>query len=153
MKTLGVETAPDCNSEWEFQRMLALMEGWRENIRTSHLRKTDAWQALNTTIWKSLTLSEEKCHKIMASALLAGLTNSHICRNFPRSLVNASTSNPGAGIPNLFTTQGINHLELMMSAGTSTSLTGQLLRASFEAFLTGCGLGRNICAPQWKLVM
>jgi hypothetical protein len=45
-------------------------------------------------------------------------------------------SNLGTGIPNLFTTQGIKHMELMISAGTSKALPGQLLRESFEAFLT-----------------
>jgi hypothetical protein len=140
--------------------MLALTEGWRDKIRTSHLRKTDALQALSTNIWKSLeyslpatSLLEERCHKSMAPALLAGLTNSHICRSFPRSLIHASDSNLGAGITNLFTTQGVKHMELMMSTGTSKSLTGKLLQASFKAFLTEYGVGRNVCAPEWKSVV
>jgi hypothetical protein len=40
--TLGVKTAPDGKNDREFQRMLALTEGWRDKIRASLLRKTDA---------------------------------------------------------------------------------------------------------------
>jgi hypothetical protein len=53
-KTLGVETAPDGNSDREFQIMCKLTEGWRDKKRASHLQKMDAWQALNTKIWNSL---------------------------------------------------------------------------------------------------
>jgi hypothetical protein len=119
-----------------------------------------AWQAINKVIWKSLeyslpvtSLSDAQCHAIMAPALIVGLSKAHICRNFPRALIHVSTSNLGAGVANLCTTQGIKHLELLMSAGHAGSLTGKLLRASFDAFFMGCGVGRNICNPKWKAVM
>jgi hypothetical protein len=95
---------PSGNIDQEFRGMCKLTEGWRDKIRASHLRKTDAWQALNTMIWKSLqyslpstSLSEEKCHAIMAPALVTGLTNSHICHNFPRTFIHAPAANLGAG--------------------------------------------------------
>jgi hypothetical protein len=109
---IGVETAPRGNSDREFERMCKLPEGWRDKIRASHLQKADAWQVLNTTIWKSLeyslpvtSLSEAKCDAIMAPAIMAGLASSHICRNFPRALIYAPAANLGAGIPNIFTVQ------------------------------------------------
>jgi hypothetical protein len=116
-KTLGVETAPDSNSDREFWRMRKLMEGWQDNISSSHLRKKDAWQAFNITIWKSLeyllpatSLSEAQCHSIMAPSIVVGLTNCHICCNFPSALIRAPVENLGAVILNLFTVQGIKHL-------------------------------------------
>jgi hypothetical protein len=43
-------------------------EAWRDNINSGHLNKEDAWQALETTIMKTLqyplkalTLSQEEC--------------------------------------------------------------------------------------------
>jgi hypothetical protein len=89
----------------------------------------------------------------MAPSIVTRLANSHICRNFPRALIYAPAANLGAGIPNLFTVQGIKHLESMMAAGKALSLTGKLLRASFEAFLTECGVGRTMCNPKWSKVV
>jgi hypothetical protein len=86
----------------------------------------------------------------MAPSLVAGFTNSHICCSFPRAFLHAPAANLGAGVPNIFTIQGIKHLEFMMSAGQSSSLTGKLIRASFEAFLTECWVDRMVCNPKWS---
>jgi hypothetical protein len=79
----------------------------------------------------------------MAPALVAGLTISHIYRNFPRALIHALAANLGAGVPHLFTIQVIKHLELRIKSGHASSITGKLLRSSFEAFLMEYGVGRT----------
>jgi hypothetical protein len=156
-KTLGVKTAPDGSSDAEFDHLLALTESWRDKVRAIHLRKLDVWQALHSTIWMSLkyplpetTLSESQFNKITTPALMAGITNSHICRNFPRVLIHAPPTSIRAGIPDIFTTQNLEHIDIMITHGRSQSLTCQLLRATFEAFVLECGIGRTLCNPTRK---
>jgi hypothetical protein len=140
-KTLGAETAPDGLSDEEFERMLALTEAWREKVRASYLQKLDVWQALRSTIRMSLkyslpvtTLSETQCNKIMDG----------------RALIHAPATSIGAGIPDLFKIQYLDHIDIMITHGRNTPLTGQLLRATFEAFIVECGVGHTVCNPQWK---
>ena len=61
-------------------------EEWRDHINSGHLNKADAWQALETTIMKSLqypmkalTLTKEECKNIMKPILQAGLQKSSLC--------------------------------------------------------------------------
>jgi hypothetical protein len=41
----------------------------------------------------------------------------------------------------------------MMAAGQSASLTAMFIRASFETFLTECGVGRIVCNSKWSEVV
>jgi hypothetical protein len=105
--TLGVETAPDGNSEEEYKKLLAASKKWSAQIKRGRLTKHDAWHAMSSsTIWKTFeypfpatTLSLEQCEKIMAGALTAGMKNSHICRHFPKDLIHGPASELGGGIP------------------------------------------------------
>jgi hypothetical protein len=45
----------------------------------------------------------------------AGLAKSHICRNFPFSLIHAGAEALGTGLPHLFTVQGIARLSTLVS--------------------------------------
>jgi hypothetical protein len=96
------------------------------------------------------TLSDPQYHNIMAPVLLAGLANAPMCRNFPRTLIHVPSTSIRAGIPDLFTTQGLAHIDSMLTHGQSRSLTGQLLRVAFEAFIIECGIGRMVCNPVWE---
>jgi hypothetical protein len=95
-------------------------------------------------------LSEYQSQKIMAPTLCAGLTNAQICYNFPRDLIHAPAAIIGAEIPHLFTSKNIAQIGIMLTHGRSKSLMGQLLRATFEAFVIECGVGRKIFNPIWR---
>jgi len=59
-----------------------------------------------------------------------------VARRFPRVLVHGPLRYQGLGIPDLFVSQGIVHIEKMIMFGTSPeSFTGKLLRASMELHL------------------
>jgi hypothetical protein len=77
---------------------------------------------------------------------ILGFTNAHICRNFPRDLIHAPSTSIGAEILDLYTSQHIANIDILLTHGRSNSLTGQLLRATFEAFVIECGVpvGRTI---------
>jgi hypothetical protein len=51
--TLGVDTAPDGNSDEEYKKLLAASKKWSVNIKAGQLTKHDAWHAMSSTIWKT----------------------------------------------------------------------------------------------------
>jgi hypothetical protein len=55
------------------------------------------------------------------SDLTTGLPCSGIARTFPRALVCGPIEYQGLGIPNLYTTQGISHIERILNTATSTT--------------------------------
>jgi hypothetical protein len=70
--TLGVHLAPDGNNNDAVEYLTNKAEEWKDLIQTGHLQRKDAWQALETTILKTLqyplpamTLSEQECNKII----------------------------------------------------------------------------------------
>lgn len=86
-KTLGVWLAPDGNNAEQVSQLRQVAEDWREKIRTGHLTRKDAWDALQMTVLKTLeyplvalTLTEDECTHIMAPILERGLPAAGICR-------------------------------------------------------------------------
>jgi hypothetical protein len=128
--------------------MLGASYKWAAQIKESTPRQMDAWLALRSTIWKILeypltcmTLTKKQCEKIMRPAMSSGLAKSHIYRSFPTSLIHAGAEALGAGLPHLFTVQGIARLSTIVSHSPEGSITSLLLREATEPALQedGCG--------------
>jgi hypothetical protein len=126
--------------------MMEASQKWAAQIKASNLRQMDAWMALCSTIWKTLeypltctTLTEKQCEQIMRPAMSAGLAKYHACRSLPTSLLHAGVEALGAGLPLLFTVQGIARLSIILSHIPGGSIMSFLLRAAMEA---GCGPSR-----------
>jgi hypothetical protein len=71
----------------------------------------------------------------------SGLAKSHICRFFPTLLIYTGAEALGAGLPQLFTVQGITWLITLVSHSLGGYNTSLLLKEVMEAALleTGCG--------------
>lgn len=157
-ETLGVYLAPDGNNADMIKYLQDKTLHWKELIRSGHLSKKDARQALNTTIMKSieyalpaLTLTEQECKKIMKPILEAGLPNMGICRNYPRNVLHGPIEEGGMNIPNIFTFQGTSRLTILQEHLSANTLTGELLRTSIEAAQIEIGVGRNIFLLDYDL--
>jgi hypothetical protein len=147
-KTLGVKTAPTGGNTAQFEHMLEASQKWAAHIKASNLRQIDAWLALRSTIWKTLeypftytTLTEKQCEQIMRPEMSAGVDKSHICRSLPTLLLYAGSESLGAGLPHLFTVQGIARLNTLVSHSPGGSITSLLLRAAMEEALQKAGCG------------
>jgi hypothetical protein len=148
--TLGVKTAPTGDNPDQFEHMLEASQKWEAQIKASNLRQMDAWLALRSTIWKTLeypltctTLTEKQCDQIMRPEMSAGLVKSHICRSFPTSLLHAVLESLCAGLPRLFTVQGIARLSTLVSHSPGGSIMSLLLWAAMEAALQEVGHGTS----------
>jgi hypothetical protein len=139
-RTLGVKVAPDGNDQAQFQKLLDSAKTWQEQIRAGHLPRIVAWESMTTTILRTLhyplpatTLTLIQCDAIMTPILQAGLPWSGIARTFPRGLVYGPIEYQGLGIPNLYISQGISHIERILKySHLDDDITGQLIRASVE---------------------
>jgi hypothetical protein len=145
-KTLGVKTAPTGDNTAQFERMMEASQKWAAQVKASNLRQMYVWLALRSTIWKTLeypltctTLTEKQCEQIMRPEMSAGLAKSHICRSFPTSLLHTVSEALGAGLPHLFTVQGIARLSTLVSHSPGGSIISLLLRAEMEAALQEAG--------------
>ena len=146
-KTLGFFMAPDGNNKGEVAFLRKATQVWGSQVETGHLDRETAWAALTTTIMKTieypllaLTLSEDECTHIMAPVLMQGLSKSGINRTMKRDIVYAPLKAQGFGLHFPYTTQGINHLEVMLTDGGTSTITGQLLETTLQALTLELGL-------------
>jgi len=92
-ETLCVYLAPDGNSAAQFAKLLSLSTKYADAMRTGHISKNEAWLAVITTIWCSLSyplaalrLTKPQWEEIMAPILCYCLLAMGICRNFSQQL-------------------------------------------------------------------
>ena len=130
-KALGLKLCRDGKDSANVAFFRSKTVAWADLIRTSKLRKADAWHGLLSTIMKSIEyplmatcFSETQCRNIMAPAVMAGLNKSSIQKFFPRELVCGPTSMQGLGVKFIHTTQLAEHLSMMMRHGHRDSFTG-----------------------------
>ena len=133
------------------EALKAKAEEWRDHINSGHLNKSDAWQALETTIMKSLqypmkalTLSKDECKNIMKPILQAGLQKSSLCSKYPRDVVFGAQDEAGIGIDDLYIHQGTERICFINEHLQEDTLSGELLRTSIELGKVELGIGRNI---------
>ena len=158
-RTLGVRLAPDGNNKAEHAYLRAQSQAWGDQVRSGHLPRHLAWQALTSTLLPKLryplpatTFSKRACNHILAPALQAGLPASGIVRTIPRDLVHAPLSARGLNLPDLYTEQGISYVEQLLSHGHHQSnITGKLIRGCIQQMKVEIGLpGALFCQDYGK---
>jgi len=84
--TLGVDLAPDGNTIQQAKSMRAAAVKWADAMRTGKISPSDAWVALTSTIWSTLSyplpsinLTKKQCEYIMAPIFNYALPALGIC--------------------------------------------------------------------------
>ncbi len=78
------------------------------------------------------TLTHHKCWQIIQPALEGGLPASGICKNMNRAIVHIPLHFQVLGIPSLYISQGIVHIEALLNAQPLEGTMGSLLMCSAE---------------------
>jgi hypothetical protein len=86
----------------------------------------------------ALSLSEEQCTHIMAPVVKAVLSVNGVASTFPRALVYGPRQWQGLALQNLYTIQGLKHVEALLSP--STKLGTHLMRAAIESTIIEAGV-------------
>ena len=146
-RTLGIRAAPDGNMAADFEYLRQRIADWTDTLRTRRLPYHMVWTAFKTGILKTLayplpasTFSEDQCRRLMHPLLQVALSRSHIVRSMPRAVVYGPPDRGGLDVPNLYTEQGIEHVKTILQFFADTSITGYLLRATFQALQLELGL-------------
>ncbi len=99
------------------------------------------------------TFSRDECKDILHLAINAVLPVIGINHHFPRNMVYGHNNHLGLTIPHLYNSQGFLHLSALLKFGNSHSMTGELLKQSYETLQLEIGLpGRNPSALICRLV-
>ena len=156
--TLGVVLAPSGDTKDTVEFLRKKTDNWAAYIQTGHISKQDAWQALDSTIMKTiqypaaaLCLTEKECKYIMAPVLQVCLPKSSIARTYPHQVVYGPKEEGGLGQFNLYTKQGTTKIALLAEHLALQTMTGDLLRCSIEAAKVEVGVGRNIFELNYDL--
>lgn len=138
-RTLGVRLAPDGNMKTQSNFMRAQALQWCNSIAKGFFDQRLMYQALSTTIMKSLeyplpatTLSSVQCDYIMKPIYKLCLPKLKVVGTFPISLRYSAIQHFGLQLPNLYWLQGYYHLDRLIRYAKSMHLTGQLIRHSLE---------------------
>ena len=149
--TLGVVLAPDGNSKDAVSYLRKKANTWAAYIQTGHINRTDAWQALDSTIIKTiqhpipaLCLTKKECNHIMDPIIKASLPKSSIARTYPHKVLYGPKEEGGLDQTNLYTKQGTTKIALLAEHLALTTMTGDLLRCSIEAAKVEIGVGGNL---------
>jgi hypothetical protein len=88
-----------------------------------------------------LTLTQNQCNELQSIILRALLPKLHINRNTARSIVHGPAELGGLALPHIYTTQGIDKLELFLGHLQIQDRTGQLIHSdlTYLQLLSGTG--------------
>ena len=143
---LGVFLAPTGQQEDQKTHMTNKSKEWGQYIKDGALRNYEAWNALNTTILKSLeyplaatTLKATELRGIFAPALKAGLQASGFGYSFPRAILYGPYSAQGLGMHNLYHTQSIRHIKDIVDQTWRHTPSEKYLTLTLEAIKLEAG--------------
>jgi hypothetical protein len=158
-ETLGVWQAMDGNNVEQIAQLRQKTEDFADSMRTGYLSKNDAWYAINTTIMKTLeypmtatTIGEKDWESIMVPLLKAGLPRAGISSKFPRDILYGPTTVQGFGVLHPWYHQQLKHLIVLLEHTEHHSMTGQLLKTSFEQLRLETGTSRCMTDTQYSIM-
>ena len=157
-RMLGVFLAMDGSNDVQVTEMRKAAASWYDKVRTGHMTRYDAWQALRSTIMKkleypllALTLTKEECNKIMSPILMGTLPRMGVCRTMARALVYTPIKYQGLGVDELYITQGLQHVKALLDHIWRESTTGKLLIISLEYLKLEVGIQGSILTEDYEL--
>jgi hypothetical protein len=147
-RTLGSRICPKGTMAKEKAYLRKCAETWADHIRIGKLPRRLTWQALLSTIMRTLsyplpitTFTRKECDTIMAPVLRVALSHSGVCNSIPRAIVYAPLKYQGLGVPDIFIEQGLTKLLRLIKFGRkSNHITASLLRHNCEAMKMELGL-------------
>ena len=139
-RILGVWISPDGSSHEKRIRLHQTTSSWADRVRSGHVRKSDAWFYLQSTVKKSIeyplvatAMKSSQCKYIESIALCTALKASGFPPNAQIDIVAGPSSLLILKNRSLYGTQGSKHILVLMNLGKSDCITGQHLRDSIEA--------------------
>ena len=154
-KILGVYQAPLNDGKEQTKALRKKIQQFTNRLQLRRLPTHLAWLAIQTRAYKAVewplqacTLSEQQCAHIIAPLLKWGLRSIGVQSNLNRNIVFGPPSLMGLGFNSLYTSMGIDRSLHMLNHGQAQSMTGKLLRGTYEQLALEIGLPGELF--EWK---
>ena len=162
-RILGAYLAPKSSSKAQAKALRTKVTDWASAVRQTKMNPEHAWVAITTRIQKGIewplvacTLTRKQCDYITAPLLRWGLRAAGVNSRIDQKITHASTAVLGLGLRNLYTSMGIARLTHLASHAHKCSMTGELIRATFQSLQLETGLPGNLFDwehEEWKHVI
>jgi len=154
-RILGVHQAPLNDGSEQTRALRTKVNKFTNSLKRQKLPTHLAWLAIQSRAYAAIewplvacTLSKEQCKHIMAPLLKWGLRALGVQSNLNRSIVFGPPKLMGLGFRSLYTTMGIDKSLHMITHGSEDTMTGKLLRGTYELLVLETGLPGELF--QWQ---
>ena len=158
-KTLGVYLAMDGNNMEETRYLRQKAEDFADCVRTGFLSRADAHYALHRTILKTLeypmvatTMDKPQWDYIITPILKSVIPRMGYVRSFPHKVVYSPVDLCGLGVLHPWHNQHLSQMKVLLQETALPTITGDLIRASFELLRLEIGLPGRSDDWQWNAV-
>jgi Reverse transcriptase (RNA-dependent DNA polymerase). len=146
--SLGIWHSPSGDERSQYQHLTQIIQKWGKATTTNKMTWFETRLAIKHTLGRTLTyslpaiaLSSNQCNKLQRLLHREVLGKMGIVRTAPSTIVTAPIYFGGLGVLDFEVAQLISHVQLLLQHGNETdTLTGQLLRATFEYHALEMGL-------------
>jgi len=156
-KMLGSITAPDGNTKEQFSTLRDKAKDWGTKIQHGYLNRYDVSTNLKQGLIKSLEyplgvslLTEKECDNILAPAMSTFLRRMGLCSTISRTIVFGPRIYGGLQIPNLFTSQGYQKIQLFIGHNRKQDETSKLISISQACIQQEVGISTPILMSSYK---
>ena len=156
-KMLGAIAAPDGSTKAQFEALQTKARHWGQKIKTSYLNRYDATMSLRQGILKSLEyplgvslLSAQQCYDILVPVLTPYLNKISVNSKTPRTIVHGPIEHAGFQIPDLYTSQGMQKIQLLLGHMRKQDTTGEILNIAMAIAQQEVGITIPILVASYK---
>ena len=155
---LGVFLAPDGNEKQALQSLVNKTTVWTNFIISGGLDWFSTWQALRTTIHKSicyslpaLTLTTKELEEISKPLHAVALPRSGYSRTFPKKVLYGPKSLQGLGLENLLTEQYVPKVKAIIDFMYKNATSGNIVKNNIEVVKLEAGIPGPLFSYEWDL--
>jgi len=133
-KMLGVHSAPDGQTQSQYQALMAISKKWGNKVSNGYLNRYDVLTGFKCGLLPALQyplgvsmLTETQCDKLLVPAMNPLLKKLGIVSTISREIVHGPYVYGGMQIPNLFTIQGIHKIKMILGHLRKEDKTGSIV--------------------------
>jgi len=156
-KMLGIIAAPDGNAKQQYESLLQKAKKWGDQMKYGYLNRFDVTMGLRQGICKVLEypvgvalLNETQCKKIMSPVIMNYLKKMGIKSTISRQIVYGPCHYGGLAVPDLFTSQGIQKIQLFLGHKRKNDKTSTILTVAQGTLQQEIGISSPILQSKYE---
>jgi len=150
-KMLGAYTAPDGNTKVQFEVLHKISCQWGQRVSNGYLNRFDVQNSFKLGLIPALqyplgvgALSEKQCDSLLIPSMSTLLNKMGVIRTVNRDVVHGPSMYGGFAIPNLYTIQGYNKIQMMLGHIRKMDTTGKIVTIAIATVQQEVGISQSI---------